>query len=75
MPRLTPLHWKKLVCAFKKLGYEQVRQEGSHIMLKIKGKRPLVIPAYDSVGLDIITRLINTTGIDREKFFELLKGC
>ena len=71
MPRLTPLHWKKLICAFKKLGYEQVRQESSHIMLKIKGKRPLVIPTYDSVGLDI-TRLIRTAGIDRDKFLEML---
>lgn len=41
-------------------------------MLKIKGKRPLVIPTYDSVGLDIITRLIRTAGIDRDKFLEML---
>ncbi len=40
-------------------------------MLKIKGKRPLVIPTYDSVGIDIITGLIRTAGIDRDKFLEL----
>ncbi len=75
MPRITPQHWKRIICAFKKLGYEFSRQESSHIMLKIKGKRPLVIPTYDSVGIDIITGLIRTAGIDRDKFLELLEGC
>ena len=39
--------------SFEKLGYE------FSIMLKIKGKRPLVIPNYESVALDIDTHSWN----------------
>ena len=66
MQRLAPLHWKKLVCAFGKLGYEFSRQESSHIMLKILGKRPLVIPKYESVGLDITILLVDYKRLETE---------
>lgn len=76
MPRLTPLPWRKLVCVFEQLGYRSSGQKGSLIKLEKPGvARPLIVPRYDEVGLDIITNLIRTSGITREAFLALLERC
>jgi predicted RNA binding protein YcfA (HicA-like mRNA interferase family) len=75
-PRLTPLSWRKLVCVFEQIGYRQAGQKGSHIKLEKAGvARPLIVPRYDEVGLDIIANLIRTAGITREAFLVLLDRC
>lgn len=76
MSRLTPLPWGKLVCVFEHLGYRRAGQKGSHLKMEKAGvARPLIIPKYDEVGLDIITTLIRTVGITREAFLALLANC
>jgi predicted RNA binding protein YcfA (HicA-like mRNA interferase family) len=76
MPRLTPLAWHKLVCVFEQIGYKQAGQKGSHIKLEKTGvARPLIVPKYDEVGLDIITNLIRTSWITRKAFLALLERC
>ena len=37
--------------------------------------RPLIIPRYHEVGVDIILNLIRIAGITREAFFALLGRC
>jgi hypothetical protein len=37
--------------------------------------RPLIIPKYDEVGLDIISTLIRTAGITRDAFLTLSANC
>jgi predicted RNA binding protein YcfA (HicA-like mRNA interferase family) len=76
MSRLIPLPWQKLVCVFEQIGYKRAGQKGSHIKMEKAGvARPLIIPKYDEVGLDIITTLIRTAGIAREAFLALLANC
>jgi predicted RNA binding protein YcfA (HicA-like mRNA interferase family) len=76
VPRLTPLSWEKIVCVFLKLGYRRAGQKGSHIKLEKPGvARPLIIPRYNEVGVDIISGLIRTAGIDRDAFMKLLERC
>jgi predicted RNA binding protein YcfA (HicA-like mRNA interferase family) len=76
MPRLTSLHWKKLDCIFTKDGFELHRQEGDHRVYTKPGiARPLIIPTYKNVGVDIIKGLMRTAGLSRERFFELMGKC
>ena len=76
MSRLTPLPWQKIVCVFEQLGYKRAGQKGSHIKLEKPGvARPLIVPKYDAVGLDIITTLIRTADITRDAFLTLLANC
>lgn len=76
MPRLTPVPWHRLVCVFEQIGYKQAGQKGSHIKLEKPGvARPLIVPKYDEVGLDIITNLLRTSGITRQAFLALLARC
>jgi predicted RNA binding protein YcfA (HicA-like mRNA interferase family) len=76
VPRLTPLSWERIVCVFGNLGYRTAGQKGSHIKLEKPGTaRPLIVPRYDEVGIDIIHNLIRTAGIGRKAFLALLERC
>ena len=76
MPRLTPLSWERIVCVFGKLGYRKAGQKGSHVKLEKAGTaRPLIVPRYNEVGIDIIHNLIRTAAISREAFLALLDRC
>jgi predicted RNA binding protein YcfA (HicA-like mRNA interferase family) len=75
MPRLTPVHYRKLIVVFQEAGYFIDRQESSHIMMKKPGAlRPLVIPKYEEVEVFIIKGLLRSTKMSRTEFFRLLKG-
>jgi len=76
MPRLTPIHWRRLVCVFQQDGYTVVRQEGDHIVLTKPGcKRPLVIPQWLEVPVFIIRNNLRSADMDRDRYFELLTRC
>lgn len=55
MPKMTPLHWKRLEAIFLAAGFQFFRQEGSHRSYVKPGiARPVVIPTYDEVPVFII---------------------
>ena len=73
MPAIQPVPYQTLVRIFEKDGFSFARQSGDHrIYTKSGVKRPLVIPAYRSVPVFIIRNLLRTSGMSRERYFELL---
>ena len=73
MPRFTPIHWRKLVKILEMEGAVIVGQTGDHIELKKEGaKRRLVVPKYKNIPIFIIKNNLETAGISRERYFELL---
>lgn len=74
MPRLTPIHWRKLVKILEMEGAVIVGQTGDHIELKKEGaKRRLVVPKYKNIPIFIIKNNLETAGISRERYFEHLE--
>lgn len=74
MPRITPLHWRKLLKILELEGAYIVGQTGDHIELKKSGaKRRLVIPKYKNVPIYVIKNNLKTASISRKRYFELLK--
>jgi predicted RNA binding protein YcfA (HicA-like mRNA interferase family) len=70
---LTPTHWRVQVRIFEADGSVCSRHEGDHrIYVKPGVPRPVVIPEYTEVRLDIITRNMRTAGMTRQRYFELL---
>jgi predicted RNA binding protein YcfA (HicA-like mRNA interferase family) len=60
---------------FEQLGYRQAGQKGSHLKLEKTGvARPLIVPKYSEAGLDIITNLIRTAGITRERSWRFCRA-
>jgi predicted RNA binding protein YcfA (HicA-like mRNA interferase family) len=75
MSRLTPKHSQTLIKAFRRAGFQITRQTGSHIIMKKAGIiRPLVIQEGPDVPVTHIKDLLQTAGISRSEFFDLLKG-
>ena len=73
MPKLVPLDWKTLDRIFGADGWKLAREKGDHRAYTKPGyMRPVVIPTYKSVGIDIIMSNMRTAKMTRERFFELL---
>lgn len=52
------------------------RQEGDHRSYsKVGIPRPVVIPTYKEIDLDIIKSNMRTAQMDRKRYFELLRVC
>ena len=76
MPRITPVSWKVLDCIFKKYGFVFNKTKGDHrIYIKSGCQRPVVIPTYKEVDIEIIKANMRTASMNRDTYFELLKQC
>jgi predicted RNA binding protein YcfA (HicA-like mRNA interferase family) len=74
--RLVPTSHQKLRCVFEKDGFTFRRQEGDHMIFAKPGcLRPVVIPVYREIDVEIIKSNMRTAGMSREKYFELLDNC
>jgi predicted RNA binding protein YcfA (HicA-like mRNA interferase family) len=74
MPKIIPIHWKRLEKVFLSAGFRFARQEGSHRSYTKPGvPRPTVIPTYDQGPVSIIRNNLKTAGITREEYFVLLE--
>ncbi|MCK4476450.1 MAG: type II toxin-antitoxin system HicA family toxin [Methanophagales archaeon] len=75
MIKLPVISGKEAVKCFEKLGYEVVRQKGSHIRMRHKSdesKKPLTIPKHKVLGKGLLRKLLRDAEISVEEFFELL---
>jgi predicted RNA binding protein YcfA (HicA-like mRNA interferase family) len=76
MPPLRPVPYQTLATIFEKDGFVFDRQRGDHLIYTKPGvKRPLVIPAYREIPVFIVKNLLRTSGMSRERYFELLKNA
>lgn len=74
MPRIIPVHYRKLVKVFELDGWIFHKQTGSHLHFVKQGySRPVTIPAYKSVPVFIIKNNMETAEMDRQRYFELLR--
>jgi len=73
MVKLPIISGKEAIKAFRKLGYEIVRQRGSHIRLHCSGKRPLTIPNHKELGKGLLRKILRDAEISKKDFEKLLK--
>lgn len=72
LPRLTAKELSKII---KKLGFEFIRQEGSHMFFRNGGGRTTVIPNHpgEEIGTGLLNKIIKKDlKITREEFEKLL---
>ena len=71
MPRIKPVHWKVLECVFLMAGFVLERHKGaSHRMYTNPGVlRPVIIPAYNEINVDIIKANMRSTRMARDEYF------
>ena len=80
MPKLPVVSGDQLIKLLLKLGYEIVRQKGSHVRLrKITevGEHNITVPRHSEIAKgtlnDILSKLSVWNAIPKEKLIELLK--
>jgi predicted RNA binding protein YcfA (HicA-like mRNA interferase family) len=72
---LKPIPAKKVIKLLNKIGFEVVRQRGSHIILKHPDGRVTVVPLHpgEDIGRGLLSKIIKDTRMTREKFLKLLE--
>ena len=73
MTGLAPVSPKKLATAFKKLGFRESGQVGSHLKLSKQGCRPVIPTNKKEVEVGIMQANCKTAGISRARLIELLR--
>lgn len=74
-PKLPVISGKDAVKAFRKIGYEVIRQRGSHLRLKDPlnpAHKPLTIPDHQEIKPGLLRKLIRDANLSVEDFFKLL---
>ena len=75
MPKLPLVSAKKAIKAFEKIGYQIVRQRGSHIRMRHKtdiNKQPITIPEHKTIGKGLLRKLLRDTELTIEDFSKLI---
>ena len=73
MPKLGPISYRRLARVFEADGFRCTREEGDHMVFTKPGvTRPVVIPKYALVPVFVIKNNPRTSGMSRERYFELL---
>lgn len=74
MTRIPDHGWKEAVKVLKAAGFRIERTKGSHLVLWKKGIiRPVIVPKYGSLPPFIVSNIINTAGIGRKRYRDLMK--
>jgi len=73
MPRINPVHSRKLVRVPVLEGFVVSRERGDHMVYTKPGvERPALVPHYDQLPVFIIKNIPRSARISREHYLELL---
>jgi predicted RNA binding protein YcfA (HicA-like mRNA interferase family) len=70
--RLPIFSGRSIVKALAKVGYQKVRQGGSHIRLACPGKTSITVPDYKVVGRGLLKKILRDAELSVEEFMKLL---
>lgn len=77
MTNIPVVSAKEVIKVFIKIGYQVVRQRGSHIRLHHsfdKQKIPLTIPNHKSLGRGLLHKLLRDADLSVDEFISLLNS-
>jgi predicted RNA binding protein YcfA (HicA-like mRNA interferase family) len=74
MTRLPSLEGEQIVKALGKVGFQVIRQKGSHVYLKHPDGRATVVPVHkgEPVGRGLLRKIMKDVDLGREEFLRLL---
>ena len=75
MPRLRRVSAQQAIRALERLGFVQVRQRGSHVMLKKQtpeGDIGCVVPLHDELAVGTLRSILRQARLTPDEFMEKL---
>ncbi len=73
MAKLPAWPHGKVIRALEKLGYEIVRQKGSHIRMHHSYKTPVTIPTHNPVAKGTLRKILRDAEISAQSLIDLAK--
>ena len=73
MPKLSPIRGKNLVEILEKLGFQKVRQKGSHARMEHTDGRKTSVPLHpgENVGIGLLRKILRDTNLSPNDFEKL----
>jgi len=71
MSRLPILQGKDVIKVLQKIGYEKIRQRGSHIRLQCTGRKSITVPDH-AIGRGLLRKILRDANISPEEFIKML---
>lgn len=73
MSKLPIISGKECIKALEKVGFQQIRQKGSHIILIREDPfAQLVVPNHDTLDRGMLRAIIRQAGLSTDEFSDLL---
>jgi len=69
MPELPRISGNEAIRIFKKLGFHEARQKGSHVVMR-RGDKGCVVPRHKELAIGTLRSAIRQAGITVEEFVE-----
>lgn len=73
MPRLPHVSGAQVLRALERLGFQKMRQSGSHVVMK-RESRGCVVPMHGEVKLGTLAGLLRQAEVSAEEFIQALRG-
>jgi len=73
MPRLRRVSAQEAIHALERLGFEQVRQRGSHVVLKKEtpeGEIGCVVPLHRELAIGTLRGILKQAGVTPDEFVD-----
>ena len=71
MPKLPHVSGAEALRAFQRLGFEKVRQRGSHVVVK-RGSVGCVIPMHSEIKIGTLSGLLRQADVSADEFIAAL---
>jgi len=72
MPKLPVLAGRDIVAALERLGFEQIRQRGSHVVMR-RGSCGTVVPLHKEVKTGTLAGILRQAELSQDEFFKAIK--
>ena len=73
MPKLPHVSGQQVLRALERLGFQMVRQSGSHVVVKRESKG-CVVPMHSDVKIGTLAGVLRQAEVSPEEFIQALRG-
>ncbi len=76
MPKLPALRGNEVIRVLGKVGFQVIRQKGSHVRMKHEDGRVVTIPVHagKTISIGLLSKILRDAELTREEFIELLES-
>ncbi len=71
MPKLPRISGRDCIAALQRMGFEVVRQKGSHVVMR-RGASGCVVPNHAEIRVGTLSGILKQAGVSVEAFIEQL---